>query len=60
MKKNIKDVKIGPGCISCGACETDCPEVFKVNGLAQVKDGVDLKHHGDAVRRVCEVLVQLK
>ena len=39
----MKNVKIEPGCISCGSCEFIAPEVFKVIVTSQVKEGVDCK-----------------
>lgn len=30
----IVDVKIKPGCISCGSCERKCPQIFAVAGKA--------------------------
>ena len=31
-------VKIEEGCIACGACESFCPDVFKVEDVATVND----------------------
>jgi ferredoxin len=39
----MKNVKIEPGCISCGSCEFLAPEVFKVVVTSQVKSGVDFQ-----------------
>ncbi len=36
----IKKVWIEEGCTSCGLCESICPEVFEINDLAEVKEGV--------------------
>lgn len=39
-----------PECIACGACEAACPEVFAVNDVAKLKEGVDFNQHESAVR----------
>ena len=38
----IKEVKINPGCVSCGACQAVCEEVFEIKGVSQVKPQADL------------------
>jgi len=37
----ISKVWIEDGCTSCGLCEDICPEVFKVEDIATVKEGVN-------------------
>ncbi len=37
----ITKVWIEEGCTSCGLCEATCPEVFKVEDLATVIEGVN-------------------
>jgi len=37
-------------CISCGVCESVCPEVFEVTDKMYVKKGVDFNAYEDAVR----------
>lgn len=46
----LKNVKIEPGCISCGSCEFVAPEVFKVMVTSQVKTGIDYKQFEDKIR----------
>ena len=46
----LKNVKIEPGCISCGSCEFLVPEVFKVIITSQVNVGVDYKQFEDRIR----------
>jgi len=46
----MKNVKIEPGCISCGSCEFLAPEVFKVVVTSQVQAGVDFKAFEDRIR----------
>jgi ferredoxin len=37
----LAKVWIEEGCISCGLCETTCPQVFAMPDLAEVRPGVD-------------------
>ncbi len=37
---SIKRVWVEDDCISCGSCESFCPEVFEVIDISQVKEGV--------------------
>ena len=53
--KNIKRVYMVPGCISCGTCESVCPEVFEVKSIAEVKLDADLKKHEEAIREAVEI-----
>ncbi len=46
----MQNVKIEPGCISCGSCEFLAPEVFQVVVTSQVKQGVDLQQYEDRIR----------
>ena len=42
-------VKIEEGCIACGACESFCPDVFKVEDVATVNDA-NVAANEDSVR----------
>ena len=44
MKVTIED-----GCIACGACESFCPDVFKVEDVAQA-DNSQVTGNEDAVK----------
>lgn len=44
------NVKIEPGCISCGSCEFLVPEVFKVMVTSQVKTGVDFEQLRERIK----------
>lgn len=44
----ITDVKIKPGCISCKTCERICPQIFKVEGTAEVI-GKDFKKYKNSI-----------
>lgn len=46
----MKNVKIEPGCISCGSCEFIAPEVFQVIVTSQVKSGVDFNKLSPLIR----------
>ena len=37
-------------CISCGACESACPEVFEVPEKMTVKNGVDFSKYESAIK----------
>lgn len=50
----IKKVWIDEGCISCGLCEEICPEVFKMEGLAEVIDEVDYDAFEDGIKEAAE------
>lgn len=46
----ISKVTIEDGCISCGVCESVCPEVFKVEDVAIVLKDADLATNEDKIR----------
>jgi len=46
----MQNVKVEPGCISCGSCEYLAPEVFKVIVTSQVQEGVDFKKFESCIR----------
>lgn len=40
------------GCISCGACEAVCPEVFElVDGISSVKEDADFEAHKECIEQ---------
>lgn len=51
----IKNVRIVPGCISCGTCESVCSDVFEVKGVAEVKPNPDLVKHADLIREAADM-----
>jgi ferredoxin len=53
--KKIKNVKISPGCISCGTCEVVCPKVFHIKNVSTVISGADFVEHSDCIREAAEV-----
>lgn len=48
---SMKKVVIDPGCLSCGACEFNAPEVFTVTDIAHVKPGVDAAQYEEKVNK---------
>ena len=53
----ITRVWIVEGCITCGASEANCPEVFNVDygeGTAMVIEGVDFAPHEEAIKEAAE------
>lgn len=45
----ITKVWIEEGCTSCGLCEATCPEVFKVEDLAEVIEGVNFNDFEEGI-----------
>ncbi len=46
----ILKVWIEEDCISCGQCESTCPEVFKVIEKSTVKEGVNFSEYEAQIR----------
>lgn len=46
--------KIIDGCIACGLCESVCPNVFKINDLAEVIPNADIDGNIEAVKEAAE------
>lgn len=46
----MKNVKIEPGCISCGSCQFLAPEIFEVIITSQVKSGADFKKFEERIK----------
>ena len=47
---SIKRVWVEEDCISCGVCESLCPEVFLIEDISTVIEGVDYSEYEDAIR----------
>ena len=54
-KKDIKNVVIEPGCITCGACEFIAPEVFKVTDICRVKTDADFDAYKEKIREAARL-----
>ncbi|MDD2564998.1 MAG: ferredoxin [Salinivirgaceae bacterium] len=50
----IKKVWIDEGCISCGLCEEICPDVFKVNDVAEVIEDTDFNKFEDGIKEAAQ------
>ena len=50
----ISKVWIEEGCTACGLCEDTCPEVFEVQDVAVIKDGVDFSMYEDQIQEAAE------
>lgn len=53
--KKIKKVRIVPGCISCGSCESICPSVFQVTDVARVIESADPESDAELVREAADM-----
>lgn len=51
----IKKAYVSPGCISCGTCESICPEVFEVNATAHVRADADIKKYEELIREAADI-----
>ena len=51
---SIKKVWIEEGCISCGNCESVCPEVFEVTDHSHVKEHVDYDKFEEGIKTAAE------
>jgi len=47
----MKKIVIKPGCVSCGACEFNAPEVFEVTDISHVKKDADLEKNKEQIER---------
>ena len=55
MKKKLK---IGPGCISCGACEFMAPQIFQVTDLSRIRADAPIEDNEEKIAqaiRACPV-----
>jgi ferredoxin len=46
----MKNVKVEPGCISCGSCQFIAPEVFEIVSTSQVKYPVDFQKFSERIK----------
>jgi ferredoxin len=51
---SIKKAWIEEGCISCGLCESICPDVFEMPDQAIVKEDADLEANEAGVREAAD------
>jgi ferredoxin len=50
----ISKIWIEEGCTSCGLCEEICPEVFKLEDVATVIQGVNYADYADQIKEAAE------
>jgi ferredoxin len=50
----VKRVWIEDGCTACGLCNEICPEVFKLEDLAYVIEGVDYNKYEAQIKEAAE------
>lgn len=50
----IIKVWIEDGCTSCGLCEDICPEVFRVEDVATVIEGVNYSDYAEQIAEAAE------
>ncbi|MBW8334624.1 MAG: ferredoxin [Prolixibacteraceae bacterium] len=50
----LKKVEIIEGCIACGLCVDISPEVFQMDDLATVIEGVNYSDHEENVKEAAE------
>jgi ferredoxin len=50
----IKKVWIEEGCTGCGLCEDICPEVFKVEDVATVIEGVNFADFENKIKEAAD------
>ena len=50
----IKTVWIEEGCTGCGLCETICPEVFRIDTIAYVNEGVNYTVYSTKIKDAAE------
>ena len=50
----IKKVWIEDGCTACGLCVDTCPEVFKMEDLAIVIEGIKYSDHEDNIKEAAD------
>ena len=53
-KMALKKVEIIEGCIACGLCVDTCPEVFEMEDLATVIEGVNYSDYEEPVKEAAE------
>jgi ferredoxin len=52
---DITKVWMEEGCITCGLCESTCPEVFRVDDIAYVNEGVNYLEYAELIKEAAEL-----
>lgn len=50
----LKKIEIIEGCIACGLCVDICPEVFEMDDLATVIEGVNYSDYEESIKEAAE------
>jgi ferredoxin len=50
----IKKVWIEEGCTACGLCEDICPEVFKVEEISTLIEGINVSDYEEKIKEAAE------
>ena len=51
----IKSVSVDPGCVSCCTCQIICPEVFEIQGTAQVRQDASFEKNEENIRQAASL-----
>lgn len=51
---SIKKVWVEEDCTACGLCEDICPEVFKLEDIATVIEGVNFADYEEKIKEAAE------
>jgi len=51
----MKKVSIAPGCVSCGLCESACPDVFVMQGISTIKTEADLEKNEKCIKEAASL-----
>jgi len=50
----ITKVWIEDGCTSCGLCEDECPDVFTIDDLAEIKENINAAEFEECIKESAE------
>lgn len=50
----ITKVWIEEGCISCGSCEQICPEVFRLEDVSTIIEGVNYADYEEGIKEAAD------
>ena len=51
---DIKNVWIMDGCIACGMCENVCHEVFRVEDVAYINEGINYGEYSEKIKEAAD------
>lgn len=50
----ITKVWIEDGCTSCGLCEDECPDVFVIDDVAEIKENINPAEFEEGIKEAAE------